>query len=64
MHVATEIDTSLSTVAYGFSQTEAHIVVDHAVNGFDWTAQAGNSVTVTDQGGSNLPGNIVIGSDA
>ncbi|MBL6672577.1 MAG: FecR domain-containing protein [Alphaproteobacteria bacterium] len=64
MHVATEIDTSLSTVAYGFSQTEAHIGVDHAVNGFDWTAQAGNSVTVTDQGGSNLPGNIVIGSDA
>jgi hypothetical protein len=64
MHVATEIDTSLSTVAYGFSQTEAHIGVDNAVNGFDWTAQAGNSVTVTDQGSSNLPGNIVIGSDA
>lgn len=64
MHVATEIDTSLSTVGYGFSQTEAHIGVDDTVNGFDWTAQPGNSVTVTDLGGSSLPGNIVIGSDA
>ena len=63
-HVAAEIDTSLSVVNYGFSQTEAHIGYDSVVNQFDWTTQPGSTITVTDQGGSNLPGNVVIGSDA
>ena len=63
-HVSTEVDTSLSVVGYGMSQTEAHIGNDVAVNGYDWTSQAGSTVSVTDQGGTNLPNNLVIGSDA
>ena len=63
-HVAAEIDTSLSVVNYGFSQTEAHIGHDSMVNQFDWTTQPGSTITVTDQGGTNLPGNVVIGSDS
>ena len=34
------------------------------VNQFDWTTQPGSTITVTDQGGTNLPGNVVIGSDS
>ena len=51
-HVSTEVDTSLSVVGYGMSQTEAHISNDIAVNGYDWTSQAGSTVSVTDQGGT------------
>ena len=63
-HVAAEFDTSGAVQAYGASQTEAHIGHDMMTNSIDWTATPGNSMTLSNQGGGSLPGNIVIRNDA
>ena len=63
-HVAAEFDTSGAVQNYGASQTEAHIGHDMMTNSIDWTATPGNSMTLTNQGGGSLPGNIVIRNDA
>lgn len=64
VNVAAEFDSSGSLQTFNNSLTEASIGTDSLVNRFDWTVDANNSVTISDQSGNGLPGAIVIHSDA
>ena len=59
-----EFDSSGSLGAFGQSQTASQFGDDAMYNQIDWTTDNSNSVTLTNQGGGNLPGSIVIRSDA
>lgn len=64
VHVAAEFDSSASLQTFNNSLTAANIGTDDQVNRFDWTADSGNSVTLTDQSGNGLPGALILHSDA
>ena len=59
-----EFDSGASLQSYGMSQTAAQFGDDAMFNQIDWTSDNTNSVTLTNQGNGNLPGSIVIRSDA
>ena len=59
-----EYDSSASRQGFGISQTAAQIGDDAMFNQIDWTSDNANSVTMTNQGSGNLPGSIVLRSDA
>lgn len=64
IHVAAEFDSSASLQPYNSSLTSTSIGEDDQVNRINWTSDAANNVTLTDQSGSGLPGNLALHSDA
>ena len=64
MAISMEINPALARTAYGSGDTYANIGTDDQINRLDWTSVTGAASSVTDQGGTNLPGNIVFVSDA
>jgi len=64
VHVSAEFDSAVSLQPHNGFQTEAYVSDDNQINRFDWTADAGNSVTLTDQTGGGLPGSLLLQSNA